>query len=130
MGPAVRITPMGVSVGAQTISITASAVLGLGAGLLYDVLRQIRAVSGRIAGILCEVFFCLLCTAALFVLGMAFCGGRLGVWEGAGFLVAFWLYLVGVSPSVTPFFGICRQKAEKFLKKFEKKEKKYFHFPK
>ena len=39
-------TEMGVSIGAQTISITASAVLGLAAGLLYDILRQIRAVSG------------------------------------------------------------------------------------
>ena len=114
-------TEMGVSIGAQTISITASAVLGLAAGLLYDILRQIRAVSGKLGGILCDVFFCLSCTAALFLLGMTFCGGRLGVWEGAGFLAAFALYLGGISPPVCPFFGICREKAQDFLKKIVKK---------
>ena len=77
--------------------LRASAVLGLAAGLLYDILRQIRAVSGKLGGILCDVFFCLSCTAALFLLGMTFCGGRLGVWEGAGFLAAFALYLGGIS---------------------------------
>lgn len=96
---------------------------GLIAGLLYDLLRQIRAVSGSAVGFLCDVFFCLFCTAALFTVGMFFCGGRLGFWEGAGFLASFGLYLFGVSPSVAPFFGNCRQKAALFLKKVREKEK-------
>lgn len=111
------------SIGAQTISITAAALGGLAAGLLYDLLRQIRAVGGRTAGFLCDLFFCLFCTAELFLVGMLFCEGRLGVWEPAGFLTAFGLYLFGISPSVTPVFGIYREKMRVFLKKVRKNVK-------
>ena len=41
---------------------------------------------------------------------MLFCEGRLGVWEPAGFLALFGLYLFGISPSIVPIFGICREK--------------------
>ncbi|HAJ65582.1 MAG TPA: hypothetical protein DCM61_03250 [Clostridiales bacterium] len=112
---------MGVSIGAQTISITAAALGGLTAGLLYDLLRQIRFSTGRAAGVLCDLFFCLVCTTELFMIGMLFCDGRLGVWEPAGFVAAFGLYLFGISPSVTPLFGIYREKMLVFLKKLAKK---------
>ncbi|MBQ7473811.1 MAG: hypothetical protein IJS79_05635 [Oscillospiraceae bacterium] len=112
---------MGISIGTQTISITAAALAGLSAGLLYDLLRQIRAATGKAAGLICDVLFCLYCTAALFLIGMFFCEGRLGVWEPAGFLAAFGLYLFGISPSVAPVFGICAKKIRFFLKKAAKK---------
>ena len=54
---------------------------------------------------------------------MLFCEGRLGVWEPAGFLTAFGLYLFGISPSVTPVFGIYREKMLVFLKKVRKNVK-------
>ena len=109
------------SIGAQTISITAAALGGLTAGLLYDLLRQIRSSAGRAAGFVCDLFFCLVCTAELFLIGMLFCDGRLGVWEPAGFAAAFGLYLFGISPSVVPVFGIYREKMLLFLKKLAKK---------
>jgi len=55
------------------------------------------------------------------MIGMLFCDGRLGVWEPAGFVAAFGLYLFGISPSVTPIFGIYREKMLVFLKKLAKK---------
>ena len=112
---------MGVSIGAQTISITAAALGGLAAGLLYDLLRQIRAAGGRTASFFCDVIFCIFCTAELFLIGMLFCEGRLGVWEPAGFLALFGLYLFGISPSIVPIIGICREKMLCFLKKIAKK---------
>ena len=114
---------MGVSIGAQTISITAAAFGGLCAGLLYDLLRQIRLIAGSATDMLCDIFFCLFCTIWLFLIGMLFCEGRLGVWEPAGFLAAFALYLFGISPSISPVFGIWREKTAVFLKKVRKKVK-------
>lgn len=114
---------MGVAISAQMISIAASALCGLLAGLLYDLLRTLRCGGGRALGVICDLAFCLFCTGAMFVTGMAFCGGRPGFWEPFGFLAVFALYLFGVSPSITPFFGICRKKCALFLKKGQKKEK-------
>ena len=62
-------------------------------------------------------------TRTLFIVGMLFCGGRLGFWEPAAFVGIFWLYCFGVSPSITPFFGICAKKSAVFLKKHAKKVK-------
>ena len=114
---------MGVTIGAQTISVTAAALCGLTAGLLYDMLRVLRRGGGRTAGFVCDLAFCLFCTLSLFRVGMAFCEGRLGVWECSGFLALFALYILGVSPSVVPLFGILREKCEKILKKQQKTAK-------
>ena len=114
---------MGVEIGAQTISITAAAFCGLMAGLLYDLLRVLRRGAGRAAGLICDLFFCLFCTSSLFLVGMAFCAGGLGVWEAGGFLGVFALYLWGVSPTVVPAIGILREKSAFFLKKLRKTAK-------
>ena len=111
---------MGVTIGAQTISVTAAVLLGLIAGLLYDLLRPLRR-GARGRGVIADLIFSLFCMGAMFFLGMTLCGGRLGLWEPAGFLVSLSLYLFGVSPSVSPFFGICREKCADFLKKRAKK---------
>ena len=108
---------MGVTIGAQTISVTAAAFCGILAGLLYDLLRVIRRGGARAAGLLCDLVFCLYCTLSLFLVGMAFCEGSLGIWECCGFLAAFALYIMGVSPSVAPTIGIIREKCKEFLKK-------------
>ena len=64
---------MGVTIGAQTISIAASALCGLLAGLLYDLLRVVRRGGGRALGVICDLVFCLFCTGAMFLAGMVFC---------------------------------------------------------
>lgn len=114
---------MELSIGAQTISVTAAALCGLVAGLLYDLLRQLRAVSGAFLAGCCDVFFCLYCTLSLFCVGMLFCGGRLTLWEPAAFLGVFALYLFGVSPSVSPVFGTVREKSAKIIEKRRKNAK-------
>lgn len=114
---------MGASIGEQTISLAAAALGGLLAGLLYDLLRALRRGGGRPAGVICDLFFCLFCTGELFLIGMAFCGGMLGVWEGAAFLAVFALYLFGVSPSVRPTIGIIRENSAVLLKKIRKTAK-------
>ena len=114
---------MGVTIGAQTISIAASALCGLLAGLLYDLLRILRRGGGQALGVICDAAFCLFCTGAMFVTGMVFCGGRPGFWEPFGFVAVFALYLFGVSPSITPFFGICVEKIADLLKKGKKNAK-------
>ena len=111
---------MGVTIGAQTISVAAAALSGLIAGLLYDLLRVIRRGGGRAAALVCDGVFCLYCMFSLFLVGMAFCGGRLGIWECGAFLGVFALYILGVSPSVIPFFGKIRRKCAKRLKKEQK----------
>ena len=114
---------MGVDVGAQMISIAAASLCGLLAGLLYDLFRPLRRSGGRAVGMICDLLFCLFCTGAMFVTGMVFCGGRPGFWEPFFFLVVFALYLFGVSPSITPFFGNIKEQCAVSLKKVKKKEK-------
>ena len=114
---------MRVTIGAQTISIAAAAFCGLLAGMLYDLLGAVRRGRGQALGVICDVVFCLFCTGAMFLTGMVFCGGRFGFWEPFSFLTVFGLYLFGVSPSITPFFGNCREKCAVFLKKQRKKVK-------
>lgn len=112
---------MAITVSEQTIAITAAALCGLLSGLLYDLLRLIRCEGGKVTGIVCDILFCLFCSFSLFLVGMAFGGGRSGIWEGVGFLVSFGLYLAGISPSITPFFGILRKKLADLLKKVQEK---------
>ena len=114
---------MGVSIGAQMISVAASSLCGLLAGLLYDLLRVLRRGGGRALGVICDLLFCLFCTGAMFVTGMAFCAGRPGFWEPFSFLAVFGLYLFGVSPSIAPVFGNLREKCAGLPKKGQKKEK-------
>ena len=114
---------MGVELGAQTISVTAASLCGLLAGLLYDLLRALRSERRRAFALVCDLAFCLSCTGSLFLVGMAFCEGKLGVWECCSFLGVFTLYLVGVSPSVAPVFGSIRKSCEKILIKGRKTAK-------
>ena len=114
---------MGVSIGAQMISIAASSLCALAAGLLYDLLRALRCRGGRAVGVICDLFFCLFCTGAMFITGMIFCGGRPGFWEPFAFLAVFALYLFGVSPSVSTVFGKYREKCAFLIEKREKIEK-------
>ena len=114
---------MGVAIGAQMISIAAASLCGLLAGLLYDLLGTVRRGAGPALGVICDLLFCLFCTGAMFTTGMAFCDGRPGLWEPFGFVAVFALYLFGVSPSITPLFGKCREKCADLLKKGKKNTK-------
>ena len=97
----------------------ASALCGLIAGLLYDLLRPLRYAGGKVLAVLCDLFFCLFCTSALFLIGMFFCAGRLSLWEPSAFLGVFSLYVFGISPSIAPVFGIRRKKQQKTPEKSE-----------
>lgn len=114
---------MGVAVSAQMISLAASALGGLLAGLLYDLLRVLRYGAGKAAGVICDLFFCLFCTGAMFLTGMVFCGGRPGFWEPFTFLAVFGLYLFGVSPSIWGHLCKMRRKIRKNAEKRDENAK-------
>ena len=103
----------------QMISAAASAFFGLCSGLIYDILRPLRKVS-RAAAAVCDMLFCMICTLAMFIIGMAFCGGRPGFWECALFVGAFAAYLWGISPTVAPIFCKIAEKISNFIKKLKK----------
>lgn len=111
---------VGADIGTQAIAIAAAAFCGLASGLLYDVLRHVRYGAGAAVGMLCDMFFCLCCTAEMFIIGMYFCEHGAGVWEAAAFLAAFAAYIFGISSSISPLFG---NFYDNILKKFQKKDK-------
>lgn len=114
---------MGVSVGEQTIAISAAALCALSAGLLYDLLRVLRRGASRVGSLVCDTLFCLYCTFSLFAVGMIFARGHALFWEAAAFLTVFGLYQLGVSPSISPAFGTLLGKIAKNLKKDRQKVK-------
>lgn len=74
---------MGVAVSQQLFSLTGALLLGLGLGLVYDLLRTLRRRSGAVLGALLDLLFWLLATLALFLWSL---------WTGAG-VVRFYIVL-------------------------------------
>lgn len=111
---------VGVDVGTQAIAIAAAGFCGLLSGLLYDLLRHIRYGASAAVGTLCDVFFCLFCTAEMFTVGMYFCEQGAGLWESAAFVSAFAAYIFGISSSITPLFGNLRDNILKIYQKMRK----------
>ncbi len=117
----------------QGLTLLAAALLGLGAGLLYDLLRPPRWRLRAAAAFVLDALYCLILGAALFLFAMSWGEGRLGLGALAaawtGFLAYHWL----LSPLLLPFFvklfqymDIARRKSKEIYKKIQFSAKKYF----
>ena len=77
-------------------------LLGMGLGLLYDLLRPPRWAARAAAAALLDLLFAVLAMAAVFLAAMGANEGRLGLWELAAGLLGFLFYLYGLSPAILP----------------------------
>lgn len=111
-----------------------AAVLGAALGLVYDLLRVLRTLGGRLWGDLLDVFFCLAAAASLFFFVMAGDGEmRIFVVLGAGGGMLLFLCLVG--PALRPVWRFWLSVAlfparliKKVWKKSTRNAKKLFSF--
>lgn len=87
---------------AEAPALLASLLLGVGLGLLYDLLRPPRRAAGAVFAALLDLLFAALALAAVFLLAMGAGGGRLGLWELTAELLGFLFYLHVLSPAVLP----------------------------
>ena len=117
----------------QGLALLAAAVLGLGAGLLYDLLRPPRWRLRAAAAFVLDALYCLSLGAALFLFAMSWGEGRLGIGALAAAWGGFLAYHWTLSPLLLPFFSKVfqyldgtRRKLEKILIKIQFSAKKYF----
>lgn len=117
----------------QAVALGLAAGIGLGAGLLYDLLRPPRWQRRGLAAFSLDALFCLILGAALFLFAMSFGDGRLGIGALAAAWTGFLAYQRLLSPRLLPFFVKVFQfldnKAKSFknfIKKFKISEKKSF----
>lgn len=89
---------MEVSISAQALSLLSFGALGLGLGLVYDLLRLLRY--GLSLALLWDGLFCAIAAAGCFYLSMA--RGSYGIWEILLCLAAFCGYINCMSPHVFP----------------------------
>ncbi len=120
---------MEISLYRQGLSLLCFALLGLGLGLLYDMLRPMRYAGGRAC--IWDGLFCAVAAAGLFVLSMG--SGRLGQWDMAAALLMFCVYINLLSPHILPIFlGIAETMHKSYkiiilwLKKIKINAKKFF----
>lgn len=93
---------METSLRAQTLSLLPALLLGMGLGLLYDLLRPPRSRLGPLPAALLDLLFALCAGAAAFLNALASSGGRLGIWELSCSLAGFLFYLDTLSPLLLP----------------------------
>ena len=114
----------------QAEALGLAVLIGIGAGLLYDLLRPPRWRLRAAAAFALDALFCFLCGAALFLYAMSLGDGRLGIGALAaawtGFLAYHWL----LSPRLLPLFvkifqylGVVPAFLKKILKKVADFEK-------
>ena len=84
----------------QALSLLCFACLGLGLGILYDLLRPFRYYCQ--AGIFWDALFCAAGAGGFFALSMR--SGRLELWTMAAALLLFCLYINLLSPLLLPLF--------------------------
>ncbi len=113
----------------QALSLLCFALLGLGLGLLYDLLRPLR-YAGKHA-FLWDGSFCAAAAAGIFFLSMG--SGRLGLWDITAALLSFCLYINLLSALILPgILGIsktmhnCYENIVLYAKKLQEKAKKFF----
>ncbi len=92
---------MEVALAEQGRRLLSALLLGLGLGLLYDLLRPPRRRFPRLGAPL-DMLFGLLAGAAAFVFALSAGGGRPGLWELGASLLGFLLYLHALSPPLLP----------------------------
>lgn len=93
---------MGTAPGVQALRLLLALLLGLGTGLVYDLLRPLRRRGGRALGAGLDLLFAVLSGLAAFLFAMGSLSGRLGQWELAAMLAGFLLYLHLLSPALLP----------------------------
>jgi hypothetical protein len=114
----------------QAEALGLAVLIGIGAGLLYDLLRPPRWRLRAAAAFALDALYCLILGAALFVFAMSRGDGRLGLGALAaawtGFLAYHWL----LSPRLLPLFvkifqylGVVPAFLKKILKKVADFEK-------
>lgn len=96
---------MGTSPAAQALALLPALLLGLGLGLLYDLLRPLRRRCPPLPAAGLDLLYALAAAAAVFVRAMA-AGGRFGLWELTAALLGFLLYLYALSPLVLPLLDL------------------------
>ena len=114
----------------QAAALGLAVLLGLAAGLLYDLLRPPRRRLHGAAAFVPDALFCLLLGAALFVYAMSLGEGRLGIGALAAAWTGFLAYLRLLSPRLLPLFDklfqyldIVRRIRKKGEKNFRKMQK-------
>ncbi len=88
----------------QGAALLLAAAIGIGAGLLYDLLRPPRWRNRGLAAFLLDALFCLILGAALFLFAMSFGDGRLGLGALAAAWTGFLAYQRLLSPRLLPLF--------------------------
>ena len=124
---------MNLSIAHQGGGLLLSLAMGLGLGLVYDLLRPPRRAGGTLRTRLLDALFAVTAAVALFFFAMASGDGRLGTWELAAALLGFLLYMHLLSPLLLPpvekiFRGVGAFliRLEKLIKKVQNKLKKLF----
>ena len=108
----------------QALALLSSLLLGLGLGLLYDLLRPPRRRGSAALGALLDLFFALAAGAAAFVNAMSAGEGRLGLWELSASLLGFLLYLQLLSPLLLPLLELPERVMFKMIQSCKKAAKK------
>lgn len=121
---------MEISLGLQAIRLLLALLLGLGTGLLYDLLRPLRRAAGMIAAAGLDALFCLLTGAGIFLFAMSAGDGKLGQWELCAALLGFLAWLHLLSPVVFPIFEKIRRVLAAALALCKKSLKIFLHFAK
>ncbi|MBQ6927088.1 MAG: hypothetical protein IJQ36_02115 [Oscillospiraceae bacterium] len=121
---------MGLEIRAEALSLLLGAALGVGLGLLYDLLRPMRH---RFWAAFWDLLFCLCAAAAAFLFAMRAENGVLGTGELLLCLAGLLLYLRLLSPLLLPWWekrvtkiGVILQKAQANAKKVPEIAKKLF----
>lgn len=124
---------MSLSVSHQGWALLLSLGMGVGIGLLYDILRPARHAGSRVLARLLDAAFSAAAAAALFFFAMASGDGRLGTWELAAAMLGFLLYIHLLSPLLLPPMekifrtaGIFWGKVKNLIKKVQNLVKKLF----
>ncbi len=117
----------------EALALLLASLLGLGAGLLYDLLRPPRRAARPLPAALLDLLYTLGVGAGLFFYAMSAGDGRLGQWELAAALLGFLLYLHLLSSHILPLIEAAARFAAKSLetlgnhaKIFAENQKKFF----
>ncbi len=100
-------------------------VLGTVAGLLYDIIRPLRANWGKAAEIILDIIFALVSGVSLFVFAMASENCRLGLWQLTASLLGFLGYLYTLSRLVSPILNRIYEILTSFNRKIKNLLKKF-----
>lgn len=114
---------MGTDPSVQARELLSALLLGVGLGLLYDLLRLPRRQGGERLGAVLDGLFAMLAGTAAFLHAMGAAGARMGIWRLAAALLGFLLYLDALSPAVLPLLEKCFRLISKIIRLFKKFEK-------